>query len=689
MPNRLTREARVRLLAAVALLVLVGLALFGPLPVVAGASQRRYIAVSARQFAFSPGVIQVSRGDTVTLDLEASDSVHGLYLDGYGIDLVAEPGHRARATFVADEEGKFTFRCSVTCGNLHPFMVGELEVQPNLPFARVGLATLAVVFASLALWRPAGSLAFGQGAPAEAGSLPSLPRRETGRLPRLPSGEGGGEGSCRTTGPRPDSLLKVQGAAGVGSCERVPVGRTQGVPVGGGEGGWQYDLARWPLLKRVLGSRWLQWGLTTAMLPFFVLAVTAGLVGTPAGNRNFAIVFVWIVWWAVLMLLLVPFGGRFWCVACPIPAPGEWLQRRAVLVPRPGARLSTLGWRWPKRLHNIWLQNASFLAVALFSAVILTRPAVTAWLLLAMVATAIVSSLLFERRVFCRYLCPVGGFVGLYAQVSPLAVRVRDRRVCKGHKEKTCYSGCDAGYGCPWLLFPGALERNNDCGLCTECFKTCPLHNVALYLRPFGADLVAGRRVKLDEAYKALIMLTSALLYSGVLLGPWAILKETAQAIGSPAWFAYAGAFLLANLVLVPGLFYGCGLLAKRLGGGNLSSRALFATFSQALVPLGLAAWCAFSLSLVFANGSYAWPVLSDPFGWGWDLFGTAAWGWTPYTTRLLPYLQALVLWLGLAGALVVTQARTHGLGLRRLAAAPVVAFCAVYALAFLGLYLG
>lgn len=76
-------------------------------------------------------------------------------------------------------------------------------------------------------------------------------------------------------------------------------------------------------VKRLLKSRWPQWGLTAVTLFFFVLAITAGLAGTPAGNRNFGIVFVWIVWWALLMLLLVPFAGRLWCGICPIPAPGE------------------------------------------------------------------------------------------------------------------------------------------------------------------------------------------------------------------------------------------------------------------------------------------------------------------------------------------------------------------------------
>ena len=78
-------------------------------------------------------------------------------------------------------------------------------------------------------------------------------------------------------------------------------------------------------------SRAFQPVLMLLLLAPFVLAIVAGLLGTPAGNRNFGIVFVWIVWWALLMVLLVPGLGRVWCTVCPIPAPGEWMQRRSII----------------------------------------------------------------------------------------------------------------------------------------------------------------------------------------------------------------------------------------------------------------------------------------------------------------------------------------------------------------------
>src|SRR5512134_1594511 len=88
-----------------------------------------------------------------------------------------------------------------------------------------------------------------------------------------------------------------------------------------------------PLVKSTLKNRWPQFAVFIVMLVGYLFAIMAGLVGTQVGNHNFSIVFVWIAWWAMLILVAVPFFGRGWCAVCPIPLPGEWLQRGAILNP--------------------------------------------------------------------------------------------------------------------------------------------------------------------------------------------------------------------------------------------------------------------------------------------------------------------------------------------------------------------
>jgi hypothetical protein len=452
----------------------------------------------------------------------------------------------------------------------------------------------------------------------------------------------------------------------------------------------RFDLAALPLVRPMLRSHWPQLVVTTVALAGFMLAIAAGLAGTPVGSHNFAIVFVWIAWWAGLMLLAVPLFGRGWCAICPIPAPGEWLQRGAVLGPP--AKGVGLRRRWPRALRNIWLQNVAFSLVALFSIVVLTQPRVTALVLASFLLVALGTSLVFERRAFCRYLCPVGGFIGLYAQLAPVEVRVKDTAVCATHTTKTCYTGSADGYGCPWQVFPGGLVKNTYCGLCAECLRTCPHDNIALNLRTFGADLLEPHGRRLDEAFKAFVMLGSALVYSAVMLGPWSALKSAAYSIGSLAWAAYALGFLLLMFWVLP-LLFGLAVLAGRaLARSRADLGPTFVAQAYALVPLGLGAWIAFSLAFVFTNLSYLWPVLSDPLNLGWNLLGTAAAPWTPYLTASVPALQALVL----AGALAWASAVAFRIARERLAppaalrqALPVIAFCGAVTLGLLVLLIG
>jgi heme/copper-type cytochrome/quinol oxidase subunit 2 len=106
----------------------------------------KHFRIEASAYQYTPEAISVNPGDHVTIDLVSTDVVHGLYLDGYDLNVTADPGQTATLTFVADRSGSFRFRCSVTCGALHPFMIGKLNVGSNdLLWRAIGLGVLAVV----------------------------------------------------------------------------------------------------------------------------------------------------------------------------------------------------------------------------------------------------------------------------------------------------------------------------------------------------------------------------------------------------------------------------------------------------------------------------------------------------------------------------------------------------------------
>lgn len=124
----------------------------------------KLFTIQARQYAYEPPILHINRGDTVRIKLLTLDVVHGFYLEGFGIDVHVFPspprmllrdetypdGFREieEVVFIADKVGKFRFRCSHTCGPLHPFMQGEMVVGPNYPYyaglgAAVGVTAAA------------------------------------------------------------------------------------------------------------------------------------------------------------------------------------------------------------------------------------------------------------------------------------------------------------------------------------------------------------------------------------------------------------------------------------------------------------------------------------------------------------------------------------------------------------------
>ena len=435
----------------------------------------------------------------------------------------------------------------------------------------------------------------------------------------------------------------------------------------------RFDLTRVPIVRAIFVARGPQLALQLGAMSGLILVLVAGLLGTPVGSRNPATVLVWIAWWAALIIVAVPFFGRLWCSVCPLPLPGEWLQRGAMLRPRGTGR--GLGLRWPRRLRSMWLQNGAFVLVALFSLPVLTQPRLTALLLAGLVLLSIAISMIFERRSFCRYLCPVGGFIALYSQAAPLELRVRDAQVCAGHTTKTCYTGSATGFGCPWMAFPAGLTSNVACGVCLECLRTCPLDNVAINLRPMGADLLDSSRIRLDEAFKSLLLLGSALVYVFVLQGPSSTLRSSAAAVGTAAWLAYVAAFFLIIAVVLPALF----LLAITVGRpgtpGWLSPSQGFRRFAPSLVPLGLAAWAAFSVGFLLTNASYILPALSDPLGLGWNLLGSSGMPWAPIGGSLGAWPLVVILLIGLAWSSRRVRAVAEELGGGVRAAIPVWAF--------------
>ncbi len=416
---------------------------------------------------------------------------------------------------------------------------------------------------------------------------------------------------------------------------------------------------RWPGLKRLVKNPNFPYYLVLPILAFFYFVLLAGFFGSKVSGRNPAPMTVWVLWLSLLILVLVPLGGRIWCLLCPIPIPAEWWQRRRsgmAMAIKSSAPAGEIHHRhspsWPAWLTGAWPRLFLFLLLATFSTVLIAVPAATGGLLIGLVGLALLTAFFPQQRLFCRHLCPINAFLSLYAMTGRLLVRHVSTEICANCREHFCFQGNRRGWGCPYGLCMETVDRNYDCGMCTECIRTCSFDNVAVFWRRHGWD---RRLASYGEAWQAIVMFTLAAVYCLVHLGSWDVVRDAADIIDKKNWLAFGisvAAIWTLCLGIMPLLFYAFVRAGKRLSRSEQSAGSLFIASSAAFIPLGLSVWMAFSLSNLLSMLTFVLQSLSDPFNWGWDLLGTAGSRWHIYGGAAIPWLQTALILSGFFFAL-------------------------------------
>lgn len=423
------------------------------------------------------------------------------------------------------------------------------------------------------------------------------------------------------------------------------------------------DLLQNSFFKAAATSRVLRFVIQAIVVVLFFLVIAAGLFGNQNPALNIAPILTWTVWWGGLVILIM-FAGKAWCWMCPWDAVAGWMEKlRFWKKTNHGLGLDL---KWPKALRNIAL--ATFLFVGLtwieLGFGVTMKPRVTAWLAIAMLLMAIVSAFLFERKGFCRYACLVGRVSGLYAMFSSVEVRARDRETCRTCPGKECVSGSDSAYGCPTFLFPGYLTNNTYCIQCGECIQACPEDNLTLNLRPWGEDLVADHRTRSDEAYLALLMLSITGFHGLTMTANW---KRITDWLSDSLSASHLIAFSLGMtiLMLAPIAVYAVLVwLSYRLGRQSampttkpLTYHDYFVKYAYALLPIALFYHLAHNMEHLLMEGPKVAALISDPFGWNWNLFGTARWSIPPLVSLdVLWIVQIALVLIGHVYSLWVAQ---------------------------------
>ncbi|MHB1986558.1 MAG: 4Fe-4S binding protein [Acidimicrobiales bacterium] len=430
------------------------------------------------------------------------------------------------------------------------------------------------------------------------------------------------------------------------------------------------DIARNPRIARLLRNRKFQFFLILPNQIIFWTVVFVGFFGTAVPGLNFGAAITWYIWFCLVFVMMVVVG-RAWCAMCPFGGFAEWIQRRT-LFQRTQKTLG-LGRKFPEPLARLGflIPVGSFLLLTwieeFFNIAGPGNPMATSLMVIGIVGSALVFFLVFERRTFCRYICPLTSLIGTVGSMGTVAgFRTRDREVCLNCKTKDCMRGGTDGFGCPWYTWPGSADSNLYCGLCTECYKACPEENVGLFLQRPLTSVVAPKRRRADVAW-AIAFLWGLVLYQQInatniyaSLDNW--LNTHLAFPHYPDPVAYMGLITLLALATA-GVAWAIGATFARrdvnfVRPGTLTDRgsrfrAFFLPLSYGLIPVVGADYFARQLPKFFKHAPRLVPAVQHVFGYS----GAHS---PIYSTRLLvnPSIVAVqvgVIALGTVGGLWAT----------------------------------
>ena len=393
------------------------------------------------------------------------------------------------------------------------------------------------------------------------------------------------------------------------------------------------ELTRHGWVARLFRSRTFPFAFILASQIVIWLVILSGFAGTVDPGLNFGTAITWYLWFCLVFVLMVVIG-RGWCAICPFGGFAEWVQRRSLW--QRAQRGLGLNRTMPEKAarYGLLLSAGTFLVLTFveefFNIAGPGAPHDTSWMVVGIVISALLVFLVFERRTFCRYLCPMSCVIGTVGTMGSAAgFRTKDRDVCASCATKECMRGGDSNYGCPWYTWPGSAETNQMCGLCADCFKGCPSKNVGLYSQKPLTSMIAPHRRRADVAW-AVMVLFALVVYQQVnaLSGYTTVDDWLNKHMGwahYPNPLAYFGGIVVFAAVSAAGVWALSRMFGRRdipvVKGSFLERtgrfRAFFLPLAYAFIPLMAADYLARQLPKFFEYAPRLVPAIGHPFGLG------------------------------------------------------------------------
>lgn len=374
------------------------------------------------------------------------------------------------------------------------------------------------------------------------------------------------------------------------------------------EGKWEYNILRIAWIRKFLESR--IYPRVPQVIVGLVLLVTVLFLfaGPRDPQANLGLTLGWYIGWP-LMFFSFFFLARTWCSVCTLAAPGTILQN----IVKPKRKTPQL-----IKTYSGWIMALLCIVVYWIEIVwdAYHNPYLTGGIILVITLGSVLFSLLFSRRSWCRYICPLGAVNAIFSMPSVVELR-SNRHVCLNRcQDHSCYVGDGDMAGCPMFRHPYLVDNNRDCTMCAKCVKTCANSSIQINLRLAPQELWALETPRRADSF--LIVAMAAIFF------PFALQREFA---GLVDWLVagLAGTGVVLPAAAVASVLFFALILLFQLGFSlTVSIEALYARIDKKLllslagygiIPLILGGYMAVHLELFVSGAGRLVPNIRELLG--------------------------------------------------------------------------
>lgn len=308
-------------------------------------------------------------------------------------------------------------------------------------------------------------------------------------------------------------------------------------------------------------------------LAIFFLIIATGLFGPEASTKNFATVFIWIIWW-IGMVLMAALVVDLWSIANPFKtlidaALKVWGRDQNHSLPAVVGWLSVVG-----LIAISWIELISGWS---------EYPRMMILLISFYTVSLFLGSFIVGRQNWFNAVDPLTWLFNLLGHMAPVSIgtdKIRLRIPASGLAELSL-TAAKAVFVVTLIaivLFDGLSETPVWSALLQWVEQSQPLRPTLIRLQTIGVDLLAMLR----------------------------------------------GFALLATIIIAVVLYALLSVLIWIVSGRCQPVSRIFITFSSSLIPIAVAYHFAHYISYIALAGQLVIPISSDPFGMGWNLFGGA-----------------------------------------------------------------